>query len=365
VADLTNEEIAELRRLEREATPGPWRDEIDAIGHEPGREPWHITVVGTKETGRPYMETTDLVLSGADRAFIVAARNALPRLLDLAERSSPAREPGAPPHTCDPRDFRCAGCRHDASPPPAREPRLREAARALLASEFCRTAKGDPMVGAAEFAALRRALAGETRPDPLRRMADRFSDPSLRAAAHAGLDAGETREPGTPAADPGAALATALRLLASEHNVLRKVRLRETFTMEESQAASASWHEAEDFLAAPSPGEDAATTGVIPPEHANECSECHRTFDMRDLTQVMFHTTHQPTAVLNVAPGVRVDAGGAHNKAMRQDERPVVDVICPGCAAHVPSNDSHLLTCSGLGAPAAPSGVGDARKDGE
>jgi hypothetical protein len=56
-----------------------------------------------------------------------------------------------------------------------------------------------------------------------------------------------------------ARLATALRLLASEHHVLRKVRLRETFTMEESQAASASWHETENFLdalaASPSPSQ--------------------------------------------------------------------------------------------------------------
>jgi hypothetical protein len=295
----------------------------------------------------------------------------------LASRSSPAREPGA--CRTDPECYwrrmydqlldnvpaAVEAAKAEALRQAAREPEgLRERVEALAVEweteaafrDRCAEYPGNDAralrVGAnfeRHHAARLRALAGETRADPLRRMADRFSDPSLRAAAHAGLDAGETREaPGTPAADPGAALATALRLLASEHNVLRKVRLRETFTMEESQAASASWHEAEDFLAAPSPGEDAATTGVIPPEHANECSECHRTFDMRDLTQVMFHTTHQPTAVLNVAPGVRVDAGGAHNKAMRQDERPVVDVICPGCAAHVPSNDSHLLTCAGL-----------------
>jgi hypothetical protein len=39
-----------------------------------------------------------------------------------------------------------------------------------------------------------------------------------------------------------------LRLLRAHHEVLRKVRLRETFSMEESQAASAAWHEADDLL---------------------------------------------------------------------------------------------------------------------
>jgi hypothetical protein len=304
---LTSEEIAELRRLEREAASAPW--------------------------------SLAARLTPAEFALVIAARNALPRLLDLAEsRSSPAREPEGLRERVE---ALCVAVERMAF--------VRGWSEVADSWELSQSLPPDAATLCLTVRDARRALAGETRADPLRRMADRFSDPSLRAAAHAGLDAGETREaPGTPAADPGAALATALRLLASEHNVLRKVRLRETFTMEESQAASASWHEAEDFLAAPSPGEDAATTGVIPPEHANECSECHRTFDMRDLTQVMFHTTHQPTAVLNVAPGVRVDAGGAHNKAMRQDERPVVDVICPGCAAHVPSNDSHLLTCAGL-----------------
>jgi hypothetical protein len=304
---LTSEEIAELRRLEREAASAPW--------------------------------SLAARLTPAEFALVIAARNALPRLLDLAEsRSSPAREPEGLRERVE---ALCVAVERMAF--------VRGWSEVADSWELSQSLPPDAATLCLTVRDARRALAGETRADPLRRMADRFSDPSLRAAAHAGLDAGETREaPGTPAADPGAALATALRLLASEHNVLRKVRLRETFTMEESQAASASWHEAEDFLAAPSPGEDAATTGVIPPEHVNECSECHRTFDMRDLTQVMFHTTHQPTAVLNVAPGVRVDAGGAHNKAMRQDERPVVDVICPGCAAHVPSNDSHLLTCAGL-----------------
>jgi hypothetical protein len=265
----------------------------------------------------------------------------------LASRSSPAREPGA--CRTDPECYwrrmydqlldnvpaAVEAAKAEALRQAAREPEgLRERVEALAVEweteaafrDRCAEYPGNDAralrVGAnfeRHHAARLRALAGETRADPLRRMADRFSDPSLRAAAHAGLDAGETREA------PGVVNASGVPIEDLADFIRERLPPRPS-----------------------SPGEDAATTGVIPPEHVNECSECHRTFDMRDLTQVMFHTTHQPTAVLNVAPGVRVDAGGAHNKAMRQDERPVVDVICPGCAAHVPSNDSHLLTCAGL-----------------
>ena len=41
---------------------------------------------------------------------------------------------------------------------------VRAAAEALIASEFCRTGAGDPMVGAEAFDALRVALAGKVTP---------------------------------------------------------------------------------------------------------------------------------------------------------------------------------------------------------
>lgn len=60
---LTPEEIAELRRLDAEATPGPW---VDAGGVK--------SYFGGAGPG-----------SQADTALIAATRNALPRLLDAAE----------------------------------------------------------------------------------------------------------------------------------------------------------------------------------------------------------------------------------------------------------------------------------------
>jgi hypothetical protein len=245
---LTNEEIAELRRLEREATPGPW-SVVDPPWRSTDDMPWIVRGHGDPHGAEP---VCDLAIQGdgedgggynaeADARLIAKARSALPRLLDLAEsRSSPAREPradlasveGRICHECGTGHYKwfgggafspglyCDRCKKP--PPPAREPGLRERVEALAVEWETEAARRDRdasrvtgqqrkalRLGASfernHAAALRRALAGETRPDPLRRMADRFSDPSLRAAAHAGLDAGETREaPGTPAADPGA-----------------------------------------------------------------------------------------------------------------------------------------------------------------
>jgi hypothetical protein len=85
---LTSEEIAELRRLEREAPPGPWRAEGPGDG-------WgdHIALCHAGDGGG-----TDAIVTGwsldtwAEAVrLVVAMRAALPRLLDLAEsRSSPA-----------------------------------------------------------------------------------------------------------------------------------------------------------------------------------------------------------------------------------------------------------------------------------
>jgi predicted RNA-binding Zn-ribbon protein involved in translation (DUF1610 family) len=55
---------------------------------------------------------------------------------------------------------RDAACR-DLATERARAEALEKAARALIASEFCRTGAGDPMVGAAEFESLRALTRGD------------------------------------------------------------------------------------------------------------------------------------------------------------------------------------------------------------
>jgi len=89
---MTNEQIAELRRLEANAAPAPW-----VVGDE-----WEITFYAKPENdyqrersvGKPgYPEAVvqggeqrgDPAVSDEDAAFIAAARNALPRLLDERE----------------------------------------------------------------------------------------------------------------------------------------------------------------------------------------------------------------------------------------------------------------------------------------
>jgi hypothetical protein len=149
---LTSEEIAELRRLEREAASAPW--------------------------------SLAARLTPAEFALVIAARNALPRLLDLAEsRSSPAREPEGLRERVE---ALCVAVERMAF--------VRGWSEVADSWELSQSLPPDAATLCLTVRDARRALAGETRADPLRRMADRFSDPSLRAAAHAGLDAGETRE---------------------------------------------------------------------------------------------------------------------------------------------------------------------------
>ena len=70
---MTDTEIAELRRLEAEATPGPW----DVSG---------LTVYDT------CMDGVASTHSASDAALIVALRNALPELLKAVEEATPSKE---------------------------------------------------------------------------------------------------------------------------------------------------------------------------------------------------------------------------------------------------------------------------------
>lgn len=73
MSGITPEERAELRRLEKAATPAPW-DEKDAV-----RPVEHISGLVRWPAGA-YMRE-------ADHAVVLAARNALPRLLDALEKA--------------------------------------------------------------------------------------------------------------------------------------------------------------------------------------------------------------------------------------------------------------------------------------
>jgi len=64
-ARLTDEEIAELERLERKATAGPW---LDTGRYVSGGDGGQIVV-------------NDKHIDSVDQALIAAARNALPKLL--------------------------------------------------------------------------------------------------------------------------------------------------------------------------------------------------------------------------------------------------------------------------------------------
>lgn len=73
---LTPEELAELRRLDAEATPGPWRKYGGSFDHP---------IIAASSVELP---TVDLgtIGSKADANYVVATRNALPRLLAEIER---------------------------------------------------------------------------------------------------------------------------------------------------------------------------------------------------------------------------------------------------------------------------------------
>ena len=65
-----------LRKLEQAATPGPWKSSPGVV--------WAVEMYGSPED--PEWQQVKVADTGEDAAFIAAARNALPRLLDeLAE----------------------------------------------------------------------------------------------------------------------------------------------------------------------------------------------------------------------------------------------------------------------------------------
>ncbi|HKY41336.1 MAG TPA: hypothetical protein VJN18_35630 [Polyangiaceae bacterium] len=74
---MTRDEIAKLRELGKAATPGPWIDtRPDALADY---RPIRCVAFGIPEGSHRDWD-------GADIAFIAATRNALPALLDAAER---------------------------------------------------------------------------------------------------------------------------------------------------------------------------------------------------------------------------------------------------------------------------------------
>lgn len=103
-ARLTDEQLAELERLEKEATPPPWRTESD--GHfwliSEGEEPSpaqddYLGIVASKIVGEK-----------ANADIIAAARNVLPALLDEVRRLRDAVETAV---RCNDRDAHpCPTC---------------------------------------------------------------------------------------------------------------------------------------------------------------------------------------------------------------------------------------------------------------
>ena len=79
---MTPEELTRLRELERAATASPWStdDHVVRPGDSPGQ--WHIYESGEDD---PPLFSSGLGTK-EDAAFIAAARNALPGLLDELER---------------------------------------------------------------------------------------------------------------------------------------------------------------------------------------------------------------------------------------------------------------------------------------
>lgn len=78
---LTREQIDELLRLEKAATPGDW----EAKYHHT----WHIDTGNNSYPVPPATENQkDINLAAADAAFIAAIRNAAPQLLEMARLTS-------------------------------------------------------------------------------------------------------------------------------------------------------------------------------------------------------------------------------------------------------------------------------------
>lgn len=102
---LTDEEIAELRKLDAAATPAPW---VSAGTTVFGGKRGDVAINGTGYEGE---------FLGDDPLFLAAARNALPRLLDELERRRAEH-----PDPNDPERQRAAAAAYDADyKPSARE----------------------------------------------------------------------------------------------------------------------------------------------------------------------------------------------------------------------------------------------------
>ena len=80
---MTPEEIQELRRLEREATPGEWQA---MNGYGPLNNLMHCYYIGTSKFGPVLSAESDLAGRREDIELCCHARNFLPRLLDEIER---------------------------------------------------------------------------------------------------------------------------------------------------------------------------------------------------------------------------------------------------------------------------------------
>jgi hypothetical protein len=95
---MTTPRIDELRRLESEATPGPWQAEGGAVTGLPDPEGEYHAVVT-----RSAVIWSEDEHEAKDAALIAAARNALPLLLEVVEAAQrvvahdPHFRPSAPP----------------------------------------------------------------------------------------------------------------------------------------------------------------------------------------------------------------------------------------------------------------------------
>jgi hypothetical protein len=85
-APLTAEQREELRRLEAAATPGPWSHDNRAKGTE--GDPCLFTESGPSYSpGKSPIFTAPAFWTAADGDLCAAARNALPALLEAADRA--------------------------------------------------------------------------------------------------------------------------------------------------------------------------------------------------------------------------------------------------------------------------------------
>lgn len=83
--------LEELERLEKAATAGKWH--AQGYVSDPGRPKWWA-ITSTED---PHMVSGDgFLLDGADARLIVAMRNALPALLNVARAAEAAAAMGVP-----------------------------------------------------------------------------------------------------------------------------------------------------------------------------------------------------------------------------------------------------------------------------